>query len=147
MKKKVNQQNARPGVYGDVIDNIAKQDICPFCEEHLKSIHPHPLEERAYWFITENAYPYEPKKQHFLLIHKDHVEHVSELKEEALSELFSVVKELTLKQNMAGGTLMLRFGDSKFTGASVTHLHAHLFQSDPDASTYDPKKGVVTRVG
>jgi ATP adenylyltransferase len=92
-------------------------------------------------------YPYEPKKHHLLFIHKTHIESLGELTDEARRELDQIVEKVLKEKGITGGTLMIRFGETKYTGASVTHLHAHLFQSDPDHEDYDPKKGVLTRVG
>lgn len=147
MANKVNLNNARPGVYAKVISEISDSGLCPFCEVRLSKIHPNPLEQKKYWTITNNAYPYIPKKEHILLIHREHIEDISELKTEAWIELQEIIRELTKTRNISGGTFMLRFGETKFTGASVVHLHAHLFQSDPEDPSYDPKKGVITRVG
>lgn len=146
-KQHVDTNNARPGVYSEVIGNISESAICPFCPEHLRSIHPNPIDERENWIITDNAYPYTPKKQHILLIHKKHIGEVRELSESAWIELKEIIDEVSKKRNIHGGTFMMRFGETKFTGASVTHLHAHLFQSDPDSLDYNKKQGVLTRIG
>jgi ATP adenylyltransferase len=143
----VNIDNARPGVYTDVIKKIEQDKICPFCPEHLLTIHPNPIEGKKYWVVTDNAYPYKPKKEHVLLIHKKHISNINELSPEAWVELKEIINTEQSKRNITGGTLMMRFGETKFTGASVTHLHAHLFQSDPDSEEYDRTKGVLTRIG
>ncbi len=147
MNNHVNKGNARKGIYADVIEKIGKERICPFCSEHLRKIHPNPLDERIHWIITNNAYPYTPKKEHILLIHKEHISDIKDLSAEAWSELKSIIDELSKKRNITGGSFILRFGETKFTGASVTHLHAHLFQSDPDSQDYERKTGVLTRIG
>ncbi len=146
----VNQENthSRPdGAYGEVIRKIAKDGVCPFCREHLTEYHKHPLDERKFWWITDNMWPYKPSLQHKLVIHKEHVSHVNELSNDAWVELLEIQKELSAKLNIVGGTLVMRFGETHFTGASVSHLHTNLVQSDPEDPSYDPKKGLVTRIG
>jgi ATP adenylyltransferase len=147
----VNENNTghRPdgGKYGDVIKKIAKDGVCPFCIEHLSKYHPNPLDEREYWFVTDNAYPYKPKKHHKLLISKVHIEHYTQLSKPMLDELQEIVRELNVNLGIEGGTFVMRYGTTKYTGASVTHLHAHLFQSDPDGENYDPKMGIIMRIG
>lgn len=144
-----NNTNHRPdkGQYKDVINKIAKDGVCPFCIEHLSKYHPNPIEEREYWVITDNAYPYTPKKHHKLLISKVHIEHFNQLTEPMLDELEAIVQELNDKLGIEGGTFVMRYGNTKYTGASVTHLHSHLYQSDPDGPNYDPKMGIVMRIG
>ena len=143
----VNLTNARPGVYEKVIKEIQESSICPFCPENIKNIHKNPIEEKKYWLITNNMYPYKPTKKHLLIIHKKHIEHFNEITEEAWKELFDIIKEENKKLNIEGGTFLMRFGNSKYTGASVSHLHCNLLQSDPDHPDYEKKIGVMTRIG
>lgn len=143
----VNEQNSQRGNYAQVIKDIADKKICPFCPEHVRNIHPHPLEEKTHWLVTDNAYPYKHVKHHVLIIHKAHIEHVSELSREAWDELQEILKEVTEKRAITGGAFVMRFGETKYTGASVTHLHAQLVQGDPDHPGYDKKTGVICRVG
>jgi diadenosine tetraphosphate (Ap4A) HIT family hydrolase len=145
--KHVDLDNARDGIYKDTIKKIQESAICPFCEEHLTKIHPNPIEEKKYWVVTNNAYPYKPTKQHILIIHKKHIDNINDLNPDAWIELFEIIKEENIKRDIKGGTYMMRFGETKYTGASVTHLHCHIIQSNPDDSSYDPKKGILTRVG
>jgi ATP adenylyltransferase len=150
MKKQenfVDLNNARPGVYQKVIEEIKKSSICPFCPEHIRNIHKNPLEEKEFWLVTDNMYPYKPTKKHLLIIHKKHIEHFSELTEDAWKELFRIIKEEGKKLNIEGGTFLMRFGKSRYTGSSVSHLHCQLIQSDPDHPEYERTKGVITRVG
>lgn len=147
----VNTRNAETGEarrkYEQVIKGIAGDGVCPFCSDNLTKYHKKPLIERTCWRVTENMYPYHPVQRHFLFIHKTHIEHIDELSDEAWRELHAFIKE----KKMAGGSFVLRFGDTHFTGASVAHLHAHLIQSDPEHSDYTKEKkiavGVVMRVG
>ena len=143
----VNQQNARPGVYTDVIKDIAEKKVCPFCPEHLAEFHKNPIDRRAYWLVTDNMYPYQPNTHHVLFIHIAHIDHVTSISPEAFAELAQLVQEQTVVRNITGGTLVMRFGETRYTGASVTHLHANLVQSNPDDSSYDPAVGLRVRIG
>lgn len=143
----VNKQNARPGVYSEVIKQIAEQKVCPFCPEQLANFHKNPIELGKYWLATDNMYPYKPNKHHLLFIHIAHIQHIAEISPEAWAELGEIIRQQTAKRQITGGTFYLRFGDTHFTGASVTHLHANLVQSDPEDPAYDPAKGIYTRVG
>ncbi len=139
--------NSKRGDYAKVIDDIAAAKICPFCPEHINRIHPNPIEEKRFWLVTNNAYPYKPVKQHILIVHKAHIEHLSELSKEAWDEMKEILDELSKTRNIEGGSFVMRFGATHYTGASVTHLHAQLVQGDPDDATYDKTKGVLCRVG
>jgi len=133
--------------YGNVISQIAQDGVCPFCPEHLAKYHKKPIIEKKYWVLTDNMYPYKPFLQHKLIIHKEHITHVNELSKEAWIELQNIVKEETSAKNISGGTFIMRFGDTHFTGASVSHLHAHIVQSNPEDLSYDTAKGLTMRIG
>ncbi len=143
----VNADNSKRGDYAKVIDEIAKNKICPFCPEHVTRIHPKPIEEKKYWLVTDNAYPYKTVKQHMLLIHREHIEHVNELSVEAWIELKEILKEVSEKRDISGGAFMMRFGETRYTGASVSHLHAQIVQGDPDDPEYKKEIGVLCRIG
>jgi len=146
-KKFVDLNNARSGIYQKVIEDIQKSAICPFCPEHIENIHKNPIKETGAWLVTDNMYPYKQTKRHLLLIHKEHIEHIKDLSDAAWGDLLKIVKEESKKLNIEGGTFMMRFGDSRYTGSSVTHLHCHLIQSNPDDPEYEKSKGLLTRIG
>jgi diadenosine tetraphosphate (Ap4A) HIT family hydrolase len=145
--KHVNQNNARPGDYAGVIAGINKDGVCPFCPEHLAKYHKNPIDEFNFWLVTDNMYPYKPTSKHKLLIHRTHIESIDQISPEAWSELMVIVKKTTTSEKITGGSFLMRFGDTHFTGASVTHLHCHIIQSNPDSSDYDEKTGLLTRIG
>ena len=150
MTKFVDEKNSlsRPtGEYAKVISQIAQQGVCPFCADHLTQFHKKPLEEHEYWWVTENMYPYTPTLHHCLFIHKKHITDISEITGAALTELMALIQEQNKKRSITGGSFILRFGDTKFTGASVSHLHAHIVQSNPDDPSYDSAKGLTMRIG
>ena len=147
MSSFVNQNHARPGGYDKVIAEIAKKKLCPFCPEHLVEFHKLPIVEREFWLITDNQFPYKPSKWNKLIIHRVHIQHFSEISPLAWKELGEIIQEQTRALNMAGGSFFMRFGETKFTGASVSHLHCQLLQSNPDDPEYDPAKGIFTRLG
>lgn len=146
----VNSENtkARPiDAYGDVIARIAKDGVCPFCSEHLRKYHKNSIKKKIYWLVTGNMYPYKPTKHHLLIILKRHIVNMAEATAGELMELFKIVENEIKKLSIDGGTFIMRFGDTRFTGASVSHLHAHIVQSDPDDPDYDKVKGLTMRVG
>lgn len=140
-----NTQQRPDGKYNSVIADIQKAGVCPFCPEQLKNYHKNPiLEESAEWVLTENMYPYKGAKHHLLLIHKKHISTIDEMSATAWSELQELIKKATTRFNITGGTFFARFGDTRFTGASVTHLHAHIVVSNPEDPQYSP---LLTRIG
>lgn len=146
----VNHDNsqARPdGTYANVINQIAKDGICPFCPDNLAKYHKNPVEEREMWLVTDNMYPYKPSKHHRLIISKEHVTHMNQITPHGWHVLMEILTEEVARMNITGGTLIMRFGDTHFTGASVSHLHMHIVQSDPEDPSYDKTKGLTMRIG
>lgn len=142
-----NPQSRPDGEYAKTIQKIAGEGICPFCKENLTKYHDLPVEEKKYWLVTDNKWPYKPSKNHRLIIHKEHATHIRELTNEAWTELREILQLECASRAVEGGTLVIRFGDTHYTGASVVHLHAHLVQSDPDDPAYDKSKGLTMRIG
>jgi diadenosine tetraphosphate (Ap4A) HIT family hydrolase len=140
-----NVENHPDDKYNSVITNIQKDGVCPFCPDQLKKYHKNPiLEETENWLVTNNMYPYKNSKHHILLIHKKHIENVRELGVEEWKELYEIFARAIERSKIPGGTLFMRFGNTRFTGASVSHLHAHLVSSDPDNPEYT---ALLTRIG
>ena len=131
--------------YSGVIDAIQKDGVCPFCPEYLKTYHKNPiLKEGTYWLLTENMYPYEGAKYHILIIHKKHIEKLEEVSSEAWVELKALVDGFLKEKSIPGGTLVMRFGDTAYTGASVSHLHLNIVSADGEDKE---RKPIVARVG
>jgi len=112
--------------YEQVISKIEMEDKCPFCLDNFK-YHKNPILKRnGSWFITENSWPYKNAKYHFLLINRKHKETLGELNKKDWETMRSLANWAVKKYNLPGGALMLRFGDTDYTGATVCHIHAHI---------------------
>ncbi len=140
----VNPDNAaRPGSdYGKVIKDIMDDGACPFCPDQLERYHKNPvIEENDSWIATENMYPYEGTRFHIIFINKRHLASIDELDPKAWGELHSLITSVSKTLKIEGGTTFMRFGRTEFTGATVTHLHAHLVSPHPGG------KPIMARVG
>jgi diadenosine tetraphosphate (Ap4A) HIT family hydrolase len=147
-KKHLNLDNARRDDQRELMRKIIEDGICPFCRENLEKYHPKPiLFETDCWIVTTNAFPYELTKGHFLVIYRDHIENNSQISPKGWQEIEIVIARLQKEHGLEYGTMLMRFGDTSKTGATVTHLHFQLVQSDPESPDYDPKKGLMTRIG
>lgn len=132
-EKHVNLDNARHVSQREVMRGSVEDGVCPFCIESLKKYHKQPiLNESRHWVVTTNQWPYENTDAHYLLIAKRHIETVTELPLDAFEDLGRQVKKLVTEEELAYGGLAMRFGDTRFTGATVSHLHAHVLQAAKD---------------
>jgi len=136
----LNLENARTPEQQALMERIVADGVCPFCAEHFRTYHPKPiLKETDYWFFTENMSPYAGTKHHFIFVYKpSHVSVPSELPPEALADLFALMAEAVQEYQIPGGSFVMRFGDHRYTGGSVEHLHTHLLQGDADAPGHEP---------
>ena len=145
----VNAENAGVhednGAYRALIDQIIKDKVCPFCPENLLRYHKKPiLNDGIYWILTENISPYKAAKHQLLVIHKKHIETMASITSEAWTELLELTQSEVKKRGIEGGTFYMRFGDTNYTGASVTYLHANLVSPDRDNPNREP---IMARVG
>jgi diadenosine tetraphosphate (Ap4A) HIT family hydrolase len=135
----VNTKFARGLAYQKAMKEIVAAGVCPFCPENFKW-HTKPiLRGDGNWFITENFRPYANAKYHFVIINKAHYENLKDIKSSDLVSIFNLANWAVKKFKIKGGGVTLRFGDSDFTGATVTHLHFHLISPNI-------KNGVITPV-
>ena len=147
-KRQVDAKNAaimKRSDYAQTLDAIIAGGFCPFCEEHLFKHHQRPLIYKSkHWLVTENAWPYKGSRFHFLFITREHVEATEDLSPAAWTDLQKLYKKLVLENDIKGATLMIRSGDTRFTGASVNHLHAHLVTGSPRTKNTKPIKVPVS---
>lgn len=136
-KTGLNHENARTEEQKKLMAQIEHDGVCPFCAEHFTTYHPKPiLKDTDYWFVTENMSPYEGTSLHLLFVYKpSHITKPEEMKIGALEDLFSLMTWATATFEILGGSFFMRFGDTRFNGSSVEHLHAHLISGGQNSDT------------
>ncbi|MCK9345192.1 MAG: hypothetical protein M0P64_03700 [Candidatus Pacebacteria bacterium] len=129
MKPLVNISHAREKK--DVYEKIIKDEACPFCVDFSKKresfvYHNKPaLVQGKHWVVTENFNPYKGAKHHLMFVHRRHIVSFTELTPAALKEFLDITKKLEKDLSLPAGVFLFRFGDTDYTGGSVSHLHAH----------------------
>ena len=110
-----------------VMEQIAKDGVCPFCLTHLAKYHREPiLWENRDWLVTNNDYPYDGTGLHLLIICKHHIEKIVDLDATAWTTFGQTTKWIIRRFRLKGGSLLMRFGEMRYNGSSVQHLHAHI---------------------
>lgn len=126
MKKVVDTRNARTEKYRKVLERIAADRVCPFCPSNFR-YHTRPvLKRRGSWLATRNFNPYPGSRHHFLLVGKDHKEKLCELTLKDMGDILWLIAWIERKHNLKGGGIAMRFGNSRYNGATVSHIHCHL---------------------
>lgn len=127
MKKHLKLQNARIPAQANKMKKLIKLGICPFCKENFAKHHDNPiLRETKSWIVSKNDYPYDGTKTHILLVFKKHADSFEKISPKEITEFLQNIKWIKKKFKIPGGSLFMRFGDHDYTGATVTHLHAHI---------------------
>lgn len=137
MKKQrvVDPHNAKSEEYKQVINQIQNEGKCPFCPENFK-YHKEPiLKEEGDWLITKNSWPYVDTRHHFVAICRTHKEQFSDLTARDFADVSTLINWAIDEFNIPGGGIAMRFGDTKYTGATVCHLHMHLIVPEIDPET------------
>ncbi|OHB24747.1 MAG: hypothetical protein A2542_02725 [Parcubacteria group bacterium RIFOXYD2_FULL_52_8] len=137
MKKQyVDPVYAKSKEYKKVIVNIQGKDHCPFCRANFSYHKKKILHEVRGWIATHNSWPYSDTKHHFIILNLDkHIEDISDLDGEDIITVQALAAWLVKKYKIKGGALLARFGETRYTGATVTHLHFHLIQPELDPKT------------
>lgn len=116
-------------------DQIEADGICPFCPEHWEK---HLDAERVHlgenWLVTNNQYPYENTREHFMLISTYHATTMAEIKPESWQELGEILAWLEKTYQADFGGVGWRFGDFTQTAASVAHFHLHVMMPNRNAN-------------
>jgi len=139
-QKKVNNAGidirfAKTGDYRKTLEKIIDTDKCPFCPDNFK-YHKKPiLKKMNGWLATENSWPYKDTKYHFIFIPEKHLEDFSDLTIDDFATIKELVNWVIKKYNIKGGGVTIRFGEQKYTGATVRHLHLHLIVPELDSDT------------
>jgi diadenosine tetraphosphate (Ap4A) HIT family hydrolase len=67
-----------------------------------------------------------------------HKEKFSELTKNDFYSMQTLVNWATKRLKITGGGLMLRFGDSEYSGATVHHLHFHFIEPQKSSTVIFP---------
>lgn len=131
--------NAREDDQRAVMQDIMAADHCPFCPENLLKYHKQPIiKDGQYWLVTTNQWPYPHTKFHFLLIYKEHVTNLAGLNPEAGKELIELTQWLEKENNVKGGGLAMRFGDTDFSAGTVAHMHVQFLVPSIEDENFEP---------
>lgn len=105
---------------------LTREKKCPLCRKDFEVVHASPVvKEGKYWLITDNDFPYDGTRFHFMLVAQKHIVDVSEVDDKGWIEFGDMLNFIKTKWKISGGTLLMRTGNMSFTGATIAHLHAH----------------------
>ncbi len=94
------------------------------------------LFQTDFWYVSSNRFPYAEIENHFLIASRNPIYKVEDMSKEMWIDLKNVWVKLISEYNIPGGALCYRFGETTYSGASLTRLHSHLIM---------PKKGYKSK--
>ena len=94
------------------------------------------LFQTDFWYVSRNRFPYEEIQHHYIIASRYPVYNLIDMSTEMWIDLKNIWERLILEYNVSGGALCYRFGETIYSGASLTRLHCHLIM---------PKKGNKTK--
>jgi len=140
----LNLDHARVAEQRNKMSELIQKGICPFCPEYLVQYHDTSIIKKyQYWVLTYNDYLYDGAAEHLLVIAKEHWTDIGDITPEAAGELITICAEASRKH--PGGALLMRFGNTDYTGATVSHLHTQLIFGGPKVA--GPENQIITLVG
>lgn len=109
-----------------LMERAQSEGVCVFCLTSFRKFHNHPiLKKNQSWYVTKNKFPYTGTRLHLLLIHKRHIHQIGEIKPNEWKDLGEVLSWIHSVYKVKGGSFFFRFGDTQYTGATISHLHGH----------------------
>lgn len=107
------------------MEQLAEQGICIFCPPHVDGRGE--TTKRGLWQVSLNEYPYEGTERHLLLSPRRHVTSLMML---TSAEEIDFWEALHVMFGSDHFSLWVRNGDTRYTGATIEHLHVHVVTSD-----------------
>ena len=106
--------------------------ICLFCPGALRGHDRQRVKfETEHWAVTPNEYPYKGTKLHLLVVPHKHASDMLDLDDESLGDFWNALKMIRERFDLTHYGLGIRNGNCSFTGATISHVHAHVLVGDP----------------
>ncbi len=124
--KIVDLHSARSPKYRATLEQIAQDGKCPFCPGNFLYKNSVILRRVGGWVAVRNMHPYANARVHLLIVSTKHLEQFTELSVNDFVSIKKLVSWAMVRFRIRGGAFTMRFGDTRYTGATVCHLHGHL---------------------
>ena len=132
----VNMRHVRTDEQRALYERIRGAKVCSFCEDFCRgkapTFHPKPIiRDLKYWVLTECFPKLTGVQEHFLIVSKfldeeGHHPLFPALPAEAWTEFGELIEWTISRYKLPGGAFFFRFGDTDYTGASISHLHGQI---------------------
>jgi ATP adenylyltransferase len=101
--------------------------VCLFCPGGLAAQNRQEIVLRTgHWSVTPNAFPYRGTKLHLLLLPDQHAADLLDLEPAVQADFWTALGQVRERFGLDYYGLGVRNGDCRYTGATITHVHAHV---------------------
>jgi diadenosine tetraphosphate (Ap4A) HIT family hydrolase len=113
--------------------------VCLFCPDGLAAQNRQEIVLRTrHWSVTPNAFPYRGTKLHLLLLPDQHAADLLDLDPAVQADFWTVLGQVREQFGLDYYGLGVRNGDCRYTGATITHVHAHVLTGHQAAGPDGP---------
>lgn len=131
-----NVQNSRSSDQAEHMRNTVGQGKCPFCPDGFDAkknvVVPIPGVIIVHWQAWFNPFPYHGTKTHIIIAAVKHWTDIGEITPDAWRE-WAMINEYFIKvHGLAGGGIVMRFGENKLNGGTLSHVHSHIMVPDEE---------------
>jgi ATP adenylyltransferase len=121
------------------MQRLEADGVCLFCPEGLRThARQQILWETKHWAVTPNKFPYRGTGLHLLLVPHAHAGDMLDLDPDIRQDFWTALAMVRERYRLSHYGLGIRNGDCRFTGATITHVHAHVLVGDPAADPDTP---------
>lgn len=119
--------NARTAEQQAHMEKTVGQGKCPFCvgdgfDSSLNKI----VIEGTYWRAWVNPFSYPHHSIHITVATRGHTEKIQDITPDAWREWGQINQYLIAKYDPPGGGIVMRFGDNRYNGGTLNHVHSHI---------------------
>lgn len=109
--------------------------VCLFCPDGFQQQPAQRILWRTKrWTVTPNEFPYKGTALHLLVVPHEHVTDMLDLTAASQEDFWLTLKMIREQFNLKYYGLGVRNGDCRFTGATISHVHAHVLVAVDDES-------------
>ena len=127
--------NARSDAQKKDMEDLKVANVCLFCPEGLNLKSKRVFHQGEHWYVTPNDFPYAGTTVHVMIVPRRHVVSLLDLLPEELVELPQMFAWVNREFSIRGATMLARYGETSFTGATIHHFHIHIAQGIQKSET------------
>lgn len=140
--------NARTPEQVERMQKLKEAGACFFCDDNYVTFGAMPaIFETTHWYVKKNDFPYKGAVHHYLIVPKQHIKRIIDLRIDAWLELHIICWKLTNDLRVTGESIFVRSGDMLYTGATLDHMHFHFLVGGPKQEGGSLEDNILVTLG